>query len=104
MENCPAWLEKFAAVVRPGSLALMVLLLVFGGFGFAITEFFSPGSGERAMKVFVGFFAAMDDNYYNTIQVMFTTYVIGRSGQAIAKEFSPATVEREKAKNNDRVG
>lgn len=66
----------------------MVVLLVLGGFVFAAVEFFFPQAGDRAMKVFVGFFAAMDDNYYDTIKVMFTTYVIGRSGQAIAKDFA----------------
>ena len=65
----------------------MFALLVFGGLLFGGIEFISPGSGERAMKVFVGFFAAMDDNYYDTLKVMFTTYVIGRSGQAIAQSY-----------------
>ena len=101
MENCPKWLERFTALVRPGSLALMVMLLVFGGIGFATVEFFSEGSGERAMKTFVGFFAAMDDNYYSTIQVMFTTYVLGRSGQAIAKDFAEASVRKVKEKHDE---
>jgi C4-dicarboxylate transporter len=96
MEKCPRWLETFIALVRPGTLLAMVALLVMGGFVFAIVEFFSPGSGDRAMRVFVGFFGAMDDNYYNTIQVMFTTYVIARSGQAVAKEFATASVEKVK--------
>ena len=100
MEKCPSWLNYFTALVRPGSLALMVLLLVFGGLGFATVEFFSPGSGERAAKTFVGFFAAIDSNYYATIQIMFTAYVFGRSGEAVAKEFANASVEKVKEKSN----
>ena len=99
MENCPKWLERFTALVRPGSLFALVALLVLGGFIFAAVEFFSPGSGERAMKVFVGFFGAMSDDYYDTVQVMFTTYVIGRSGQAIAKDFATASVEKVRNKS-----
>lgn len=101
MEKYKDYIEKFAALVRPGSLMLMVLLLVFGGFTFAIVEFLSPTSGDRAMRVFVGFFAAMDDNYYDTIKVMFTTYVLARSGQAVAKDMAEATVAKERAKTHD---
>lgn len=96
MEKCPKWLETFTALVRPGSLLAMVGLLVLGGFFFALIEFFSPGSGDRAMRVFVGFFGAMDDNYYDTVQVMFTTYVLARSGQAVADSFASASVEKVK--------
>ena len=88
MQNRPRWLDIFIALVRPGSLAAMMVVLLLGGFIFAAVELFSPGAGARASAVFVGFFEAMDDNYYDTIQVMFTTYVIGRSGQAIAKDFA----------------
>lgn len=98
MENCPPWLDKFVKLVRPGALALMVGLLVFGGFIFALVEFLFPSAGERAMITFVGFFRAMDDNYYATIQIMFTTYVLGRSGQAIAKDFADASVQKVKEK------
>jgi len=100
MENCPPWLNKFIALVRPGSLAVMVGLLVFGGFIFALIELFAPTAGDRAMRVFVGFFAAMDDNYYTTIQIMFTAYVFGRSGQAIAKDFADASVNKVKGKTD----
>lgn len=99
MEKCPRWLDVLVTIVRPGSLLAMVGLLVLGGFVFAAIEFFSPDSGVRAMKVFVGFFAAMDDNYYSTIQVMFTTYVLGRSGQAIAKDWADAKIVQAKEKN-----
>ena len=94
MEKSPKWLETFTALVRPGSLALMVGLLVFGGLLFAAVEFFSAGSGDRAMRVFVGFFAAMDENYYDTIKVMFATYALARSGQAIATTVADAQVKK----------
>lgn len=90
IQNMPRWLEIFTALVRPGSLLAMVAVLLIGGFVFAGVEFFFPGSGARASDVFVNFFSAMDENYYSTIQVMFTTYVIGRSGQAIAKDLVEA--------------
>lgn len=90
MENCPRWLDIFIKLVRPGSLAAMVGLLVFGGLIFAMVEFFFPTAGARAADVFVNFFRAMDDNYYTTIQVMFTAYVVGRSSQAIAESVSKA--------------
>ena len=99
MENCPRWLDILIKFVRPGTLLAMVGLIIFGGFIFAMVEFFFPSAGERAMNTFVGFFAAMDDNYYATIQVMFTTYVLGRSGQAIAKDWADAKVQEAKEKN-----
>ena len=101
MENCPKWLETFTALVRPGSLLAMVAMLVLGGFLFSTVEFFSPGSGARAMAVFVGYFEAMSEDFYDTIQVMFTTYVLGRSGQAIAKDFAGASVQKVKTKSTE---
>lgn len=100
MENkLPAWIEKLSALVRPGSLAAMVGLLVLGGFLFAAIELFLDGAGARAADVFVGFFRAMDDNYYTTIQVMFTSYVVGRSGQAIARDYANAKVAEATARS-----
>lgn len=93
MPDCPRWLDIFIKLVRPGALALMVGLLVFGGLFFAGLELFIQGAGERAATVFVSFFRAMDDNYYTTVQVMFTVYVAGRSGQAIATSISDAKVK-----------
>lgn len=100
MENCPRWVDLFIKLVRPGALGAMVGLLVFGGLAFAAVEFFFPLRGEQAAEVFVGFFRAMDDNYYTTVQVMFTAYVFGRSGQAIAEKVSDAKVKAEEVKAN----
>jgi len=94
MKNCPPWLDKFAAMVRPGALASMVGLLVMGGLLFALIELILPGQGEKAAEVFVSFFRAMDDDYYTTIQVMFTAYVFGRSGEKVATSISEARVAK----------
>ena len=99
MENCPRWLDTFIKLARPGSLVAMVGLLILGGFIFASVELFVPEAGARAADVFVGFFRAMDDNYYATLQVFFTTYVLGRSGQAIAKDWAEAKMTEAKEKN-----
>lgn len=99
MENYPRWLDIFIRLARPGSLVAMIALLILGGFIFATIELFFPTAGERAANVFVGFFRAMDDNYYTTIQVMFTTYVLGRSGQAIAKDWAGAKIVEAKEQN-----
>lgn len=100
MQNCPRWVDLFIKLVRPGALFAMVALLVLGGFLFAIVEFIFPTQGARAADVFVGFFRAMDDNYYTTVQVMFTAYVFGRSGQAIAEKVSDAKVKTAEVQNN----
>ncbi len=100
MENCPPWLDKFIKLVRPGSLAAMVGLLVFGGLAFAALEFAFPTRGEQAATVFISFFRAMDDNYYTTLQVMFTAYVFGKSGEAVATSVGKAKVATAQAENS----
>lgn len=105
MENCsPRWVDRLNKTVRPMSLALMISLLVFGGLVFATVEFIFPGRGAAAADVFVGFFRAMDENYYTTIQVMFTAYVFGKSGEAVATKVSEARVDKAKAEHADPAG
>lgn len=100
MEKCnPRWVDRLNKTVRPMSLALMVSLLVFGGIGFATVEFLFPGRGAAAADVFVGFFRAMDDNYYTTVQVLFTAFVFAKSGEAVATAVSDAKVDKAKAEN-----
>ena len=105
MENCsPWWVDRLNKTVRPMSLALMVSLLVFGGLGFATVEFLFPGRGAQAAAVFVGFFKAMDDSYYTTIQVMFTAFVFAKTGEEVAKKVSDARVEKAKVENAEPAG
>lgn len=87
MENkeYPNWLRYLVKLARPGAMLGMFLLLIFGGLLFATVEFFAPGRGAQAMEVFVKFFDAIDDQYYETLRFMFGTYVAGRSFQEIAK-------------------
>lgn len=105
MEKCtPRWVDRLNKTVRPMSLALLVSLLVFGGIGFAIVEFLFPGRGAAASEVFISFFRAMDDNYYTTIQVMFTAFVFAKSGEAVATAVSDAKVDKAKVENADPAG
>lgn len=107
MENCPRWVDLFIKLVRPGALGAMVALLVLGGLAFAAVEFFFPGRGAQAAEVFVGFFRAMDQDYYTTLQVMFTAYVFGKSGEAVATKVSEAkvaTAEAQAQSNADPAG
>ena len=107
MENCPRWVDLFIKLVRPGALALMVGLLVFGGLLFAAIELFLPNEGTRAAAVFVGFFKAMDPDYYTTVQVMFTAYVFGKSGEAVATSVAKgkvAAAEAESKTNAEPAG
>ena len=90
MENCPPWLDKFIRLARPGSMVAMFALLVIGGLIFATVELFAPTAGERSMRTFIGFLAAIDSEYYETLRFMFGAYVIGRSGQDIASSLADA--------------
>jgi hypothetical protein len=84
----PRWLSIFIEIARPGVMTAMFGLLVLGGLIFALIELVAPNEGARAMGMFVGFFAAINDEYYETLRFMFAAYVIGRSGQEIAKEIT----------------
>jgi membrane-associated protease RseP (regulator of RpoE activity) len=81
----PNWVEYFVKLARPGSMVAMFALLILGGLLFAAVEFFSPGSGQRASEVFTGTLTSFPIAYYETLQWMFGAYVLGRSGQEIAK-------------------
>lgn len=88
MDNCPRWLDTFIKLVRPGVMAAMFGLLVFGGVLLALTEIALPGRGMEATKAFVGFLAAINDEFYETLRFMFGAYVIARSGQEVAREIT----------------
>ncbi len=86
----PTWIRYFIKLARPGVMIGLFSLLIFGGLFLTLIEFIFPGNGEQAMKFFVGFLAAIDDQYYETLRFMFGAYVAGRSGQAIADSFYKA--------------
>lgn len=88
MLESPRWLDIFIKLVRPGVMVAMFWLLVTGGMIFGFVDIFWPGDGERAMRTFVGFLAAIDNQFYETLRFMFGAYVLGRSGQEIAKEIT----------------
>jgi hypothetical protein len=108
MENCPRWLDLFIKLVRPGVMVSMFALLVFGGLGFSMVEFFFPDRGDAAVSLFVKFLMAVPDEYYETLRFMFGAYVVGRSGQAIAESYAEAkkveAVSKAKATSNEPVG
>lgn len=87
----PRWIQAVIDLARPGVMIAMFFLIVFGGLIFGAIELFNEGAGHRSMLTFVGFFAAMNDQYYETLRFIFGAYVIGRSGQEIAKSVSGAS-------------
>ena len=86
----PKWIRYFVKLARPGVMIGMFSLLIFGGLFLTLVEFISPGNGEMAMRFFVEFLAAIDDQYYETLRFMFGAYVAGRSGQVIAENIARA--------------
>lgn len=94
----PKSIRYFVKLARPGSMVAMFSLLVLGGLIFSVVEFFSPGSGSRASKVFTETLSSFPDIYYTTLQVMFTAYVVGRSGQGIATTIMSSSKPKEEEK------
>lgn len=85
------WVQNIIDLARPGVMIAMFFLIVFGGLIFGAIELFNEGAGHRSMLTFVGFFAAMNEEYYETLRFIFGAYVLGRSGQEIAKSVSGAS-------------
>jgi hypothetical protein len=82
----PKWLSTFTDAVRPGGVALMFLFITVLPLLFAIIELGIEGAGVKLAGVLASYFKAVPDIYYNTLQIMFTVYVAGKSSEAIANK------------------
>jgi hypothetical protein len=86
----PRWLSVFTDIVRPGGIALMFCFITVLPLVFAIIELGVKGAGARLAGVLAGYFQAVPDTYYSTIQVLFVAFVAGKSGEAIATSIKGA--------------
>jgi hypothetical protein len=104
VDTRPRWLRIFADLVRPGGVTLMLLFLTIIPLIFAILELGIEGVGIRLAGVLAGYFKAIPDAFYTTLQVLFLGYVAGKSGEAISRNISNKQffmVNKPEEENND---
>lgn len=104
----PNWLCLFNDLVRPGGVALMFFFITILPLIFALLELGIQGTGARLAGVLAGYFKAIPDTYYTTIQVLFGVFVAGKSGEIItnnlaAKKQAEATISSNEAAHDDTV-
>jgi len=86
--NRPQWLKVLTEIVRPGGVALMFLVITILPLLFAILEVGIEGVGIRMATVLASYFKAVPDIYYNTLQIMFSVYVAGKSSEKISENIA----------------
>ena len=84
--NIPQWIINLTALVRPGGVALMFLLITVFPIIFALFEIGIEGVGNRMAGTIAGYFQAIPEIFYDTLQIMFMAYVLGKSGEKIAEQ------------------
>lgn len=98
----PQWITNLASMVRPGGVALMFLIITIFPIMFALVEIAFHGTGIRIAMTISGYFQAVPEIFYTTLQVMFIAYVAGKSAERVAENVgkrgpSTTNVQVEKA-------
>lgn len=98
----PKWLYTFTDFVRPGGIALMFFFITILPLIFAFAELGVKGVGTKLAGVLAGYFQAIPDIYYTTIQVLFVGYAAAKSGEVISGNIAnkkPAVIDNAKEVN-----
>lgn len=84
VNRIPQWISNLAAMVRPGGVALMFLLITLFPIMFAFIEIAFKNTGVRIAATIAGYFQAIPEIFYTTLQVMFAVYVAGKSSEIVS--------------------
>lgn len=82
--SVPQWITNISALARPVGIILMFLLITIFPLVFAIIEIMFSGTGNRIAATIAGFFQAIPEIFYETLQIMFIAYVAGKSAERVA--------------------
>ena len=88
----PKWMCIFTDLVRPGGVALMFCFITILPLIFAMLELGFHDTGTRLAGVLAGYFKAIPDVYYTTIQVLFLGFVAGKSAEAVTTKLTEGKI------------
>jgi hypothetical protein len=79
----PKWINMFSDLVRPVGVSLMFFFITILPLICALLELGIRGTGSVLAGVLAGYFKAIPDVFYTTIQVLFLGFVAGKSAEAV---------------------
>lgn len=84
----PRWMCIFNDLVRPGGVALMFFFITILPLIFALLELGIKGLGTTLAGVLSGYFKAIPDIFYTTLQVMFVGFIAGKSAETVTNKIT----------------
>jgi hypothetical protein len=84
----PRWIQIMTDVVRPGGVLMMFFIISVLPLIFSILEIGIKGVGTQLAGVMAGYYDAIPDIFYTTLQVMFVGYVAGKSTEVVSSNLS----------------